>query len=110
VYQALLSVWQAGRDVLVSWRFFKVKTIESPSLVTAPIVFARAIFYKYVIKLLPSFVECVRTCMRAENGPWEINDNLELEETQYGWDVSHSMIYVDQPINTGFSYSEVGLG
>ena len=32
---------------------------------------------------------------------------MTLEETKYGWDVHNTMIYVDQPINTGFSYSEV---
>lgn len=41
-----------------------------------------------------------------ENGPFTITKDLELEETEYGWDVNSHMIYVDQPINTGFSYSE----
>ena len=30
---------------------------------------------------------------------------MRLNETEYGWDVHHNMIFVDQPINTGFSYS-----
>lgn len=42
----------------------------------------------------------------VENGPWTINDDMTLTETQYGWDVNNTMIFVDQPINTGFSYSE----
>ncbi|KAI3426072.1 hypothetical protein D9Q98_008040 [Chlorella vulgaris] len=42
-----------------------------------------------------------------ENGPWTINPaDLTLNETEHGWDVNHHMIFVDQPINTGFSYSE----
>lgn len=41
-----------------------------------------------------------------ENGPWNIRSDLTLEETEYGWDRGASMIFVDQPINTGFSYSE----
>ncbi|EFN52050.1 hypothetical protein CHLNCDRAFT_32614 [Chlorella variabilis] len=41
-----------------------------------------------------------------ENGPWTINpDDLSLTETKHGWDTNHHMIFVDQPINTGFSYS-----
>lgn len=28
-----------------------------------------------------------------------------MEETTYGWDVSANMIFVDQPLYTGFSYS-----
>ena len=41
-----------------------------------------------------------------ENGPWKIRNDLSLEETEYGWDRAAHMIYVDQPINTGFSWSE----
>jgi len=41
----------------------------------------------------------------VENGPWHVKDDLTLVETPYGWDVSNTMIFVDQPINTGFSYS-----
>ena len=42
-----------------------------------------------------------------ENGPYHITEELGLELSEYGWDVNNNMIYVDQPINTGFSYSEV---
>eukprot|EP00193_Tetraselmis_chui_P018622 CAMPEP_0177770264 /NCGR_PEP_ID=MMETSP0491_2-20121128/10822_1 /TAXON_ID=63592 /ORGANISM="Tetraselmis chuii, Strain PLY429" /LENGTH=498 /DNA_ID=CAMNT_0019287447 /DNA_START=178 /DNA_END=1674 /DNA_ORIENTATION=+ len=42
----------------------------------------------------------------VENGPWHVNHNMTLSETPYGWDVANTMIFVDQPINTGFSYSE----
>ena len=45
--------------------------------------------------------------MFYENGPFHITPNLTLEDNPYGWDVGHNMIYVDQPINTGFSYSDV---
>jgi carboxypeptidase C (cathepsin A) len=41
-----------------------------------------------------------------ENGPFKIKDDLTLEENPTGWDVANSMIFVDQPIGTGFSYSE----
>lgn len=40
-----------------------------------------------------------------ENGPYSVNQNMTLSETAYGWDLHHDMIFVDQPINTGFSYS-----
>lgn len=45
----------------------------------------------------------------AENGPYHINDDLSLNRSEYGWDVNSNMIFVDQPINTGFSYSDVSL-
>lgn len=42
----------------------------------------------------------------AENGPFKIKDDLTLEDNPNGWDVSHNMVYVDQPIGTGYSYSD----
>jgi carboxypeptidase C (cathepsin A) len=54
-----------------------------------------------------------------ENGPFHIQPDLTLTETKSGWDVNSNMIFVDQPINSGFSYSdderdrihdEVGVG
>ena len=47
----------------------------------------------------------MRVRARAENGPFKINKDLSLRESEYGWDKSHNMIFVDQPIGTGFSYS-----
>ncbi|EIE20942.1 peptidase S10, serine carboxypeptidase [Coccomyxa subellipsoidea C-169] len=41
-----------------------------------------------------------------ENGPFRINEDLTLDANEFGWDQTHNMIFVDQPINTGFSYSE----
>ncbi|KAL3162857.1 hypothetical protein ABBQ32_009310 [Trebouxia sp. C0010 RCD-2024] len=41
-----------------------------------------------------------------ENGPYHIKEDLSLERSEYGWDVNSNMIFVDQPINTGFSYSD----
>jgi len=43
----------------------------------------------------------------AENGPYSLTHNLTLQENPYGWDVNANVIYVDQPINTGFSWSDV---
>lgn len=45
----------------------------------------------------------------TENGPYHIKDDLSLERSEYGWDVNSNMIFVDQPINTGFSYSDVSM-
>jgi len=40
-----------------------------------------------------------------ENGPYNLEHNMTLQNNPYGWDVNVNMIYVDQPINTGFSWS-----
>eukprot|EP00955_Chlamydomonas_euryale_P097863 365106-Chlamydomonas_euryale.AAC.6 len=41
-----------------------------------------------------------------ENGPYSINDDLTLSETEYGWDVAHTVVFVDQPVGVGYSYTE----
>ncbi|XVF75602.1 hypothetical protein PTKIN_Ptkin13bG0199800 [Pterospermum kingtungense] len=40
-----------------------------------------------------------------ENGPFTIADNMSLVWNRYGWDQASNLLYVDQPIGTGFSYS-----
>ncbi|CAA0815034.1 Serine carboxypeptidase-like 48 [Striga hermonthica] len=40
-----------------------------------------------------------------ENGPFHITDNLTLELNDFGWDKVSNLIYVDQPVGTGFSYT-----
>ncbi|KAI8464535.1 MAG: serine carboxypeptidase III precursor [Monoraphidium minutum] len=41
-----------------------------------------------------------------ENGPYGLNHNMTLFDNKWGWDVNSHMIFVDQPINTGFSWSD----
>ena len=41
-----------------------------------------------------------------ENGPYRINDDLSVTLNPFGWDAMHNTIFVDQPINTGFSFSQ----
>ncbi|CAJ1979244.1 unnamed protein product [Sphenostylis stenocarpa] len=54
-----------------------------------------------------------------ENGPFHIANNLSLTWNHYGWDQVSNIIFVDQPMGTGFSHSsddsdtphdEVGVG
>ncbi|KAJ4777805.1 Carboxypeptidase [Rhynchospora pubera] len=40
-----------------------------------------------------------------ENGPFTISQNMSLAWNEYGWDQVSNLIYVDQPVGTGFSYS-----
>ena len=39
-----------------------------------------------------------------ENGPFKINDNLTLKLNPYSWNTNANMLYVDQPVGTGYSY------
>ncbi|XP_022990308.1 serine carboxypeptidase-like [Cucurbita maxima] len=43
--------------------------------------------------------------MFYENGPFKVTNNLSLVWNEYGWDKVSNLLYVDQPIGTGFSYS-----
>ncbi|PSR98016.1 Serine carboxypeptidase-like [Actinidia chinensis var. chinensis] len=43
--------------------------------------------------------------MFYENGPFAIAKNLSLVWNEYGWDKVSNLLYVDQPIGTGFSYT-----
>ncbi|KAI5648584.1 hypothetical protein M9H77_34589 [Catharanthus roseus] len=40
-----------------------------------------------------------------ENGPFSITNNLSLAWNEYGWDKVSNLLYVDQPVGTGFSYT-----
>ncbi|KAL6276199.1 hypothetical protein ACE6H2_019800 [Prunus campanulata] len=40
-----------------------------------------------------------------ENGPFQIANNLSLAWNDYGWDKASNLLFVDQPIGTGFSYT-----
>ncbi|XP_057953829.1 serine carboxypeptidase-like [Malania oleifera] len=45
------------------------------------------------------------TALFYENGPFKITDNLSLEQNEFGWDKASNILFVDQPIGTGFSTS-----
>ncbi|EOA32583.1 hypothetical protein CARUB_v10015873mg [Capsella rubella] len=40
-----------------------------------------------------------------ENGPFKITNNMSLAWNEYGWDQVSNLLYVDQPVGTGFSYT-----
>jgi carboxypeptidase C (cathepsin A) len=42
----------------------------------------------------------------VENGPYMLNDKGEVEERKYAWDVEANMVFVDSPLNVGFSYTK----
>ena len=38
-----------------------------------------------------------------ENGPYTINDDLSLKRNDYSWNQNSNLVFVDQPVGTGFS-------
>ncbi|XP_010483821.1 PREDICTED: serine carboxypeptidase-like 49 [Camelina sativa] len=40
-----------------------------------------------------------------ENGPFKITNNMSLTWNEYGWDQVSNLLYVDQPVGTGFSFT-----
>lgn len=45
-----------------------------------------------------------------ENGPCSINDNLTTAYNPYSWNNVSNMLYISQPVGTGFSYQKQGVG
>jgi cathepsin A (carboxypeptidase C) len=42
-----------------------------------------------------------------ENGPFKINDDLSLRTNPYSWNNNANLLYVDQPLGTGYSEAQV---
>lgn len=40
-----------------------------------------------------------------ENGPYVIQEDLTLRYSEYGWDQGANILFVEQPVGTGFSRS-----
>ncbi|VEN53478.1 unnamed protein product [Callosobruchus maculatus] len=43
-----------------------------------------------------------------ENGPFSVNGKGELELRNHSWHNNHSVIYIDNPVGTGFSFTNNG--
>lgn len=41
-----------------------------------------------------------------ENGPFTISKNLKAVPRQYSWHLNHNLIYIDNPVGTGFSFTD----
>lgn len=45
----------------------------------------------------------------AEHGPVKVNAKGNLEAREYAWSNQHSVIYIDNPVGTGFSFTNNGF-
>jgi len=43
-----------------------------------------------------------------ENGPYTINEDLSLSKNEYTWNTNANLLYVDQPVGTGYSHADIG--
>ncbi|PHH77245.1 hypothetical protein CDD80_775 [Ophiocordyceps camponoti-rufipedis] len=42
--------------------------------------------------------------LMTENGPCQVQEDMTTKPNPWSWNLKHNMLYVDQPIHTGFSY------
>lgn len=45
-----------------------------------------------------------------ENGPFFVNANKTLQKRKYSWHQSHNLLYIDNPVGTGFSFTDNDKG
>ena len=46
----------------------------------------------------------------AENGPIQVNNDGSLSERQISWNSQYSLLYIDNPVGTGFSFTDSDQG
>ncbi|CAH4013171.1 unnamed protein product [Pieris brassicae] len=46
----------------------------------------------------------------TEIGPFYVNKENELEEIKYSWGQNHSLLFIDNPVGTGFSFTDDDRG
>ncbi|RWS01434.1 putative serine carboxypeptidase CPVL-like protein [Dinothrombium tinctorium] len=46
----------------------------------------------------------------VENGPFKVNKDLTLSKRRYAWTNEYSMLYIDNPVGTGFSFTKNDAG
>ncbi|KAF5282413.1 hypothetical protein FQR65_LT14307 [Abscondita terminalis] len=44
----------------------------------------------------------------AINGAFEVTDDIKLKKKEHYWSQTHSVIYIDNPVGTGFSFTDEG--
>ncbi|XP_046403576.1 venom serine carboxypeptidase [Ischnura elegans] len=46
----------------------------------------------------------------TEHGPFYVDKKMYLKPRKYSWTKSHSVLYIDNPVGTGYSFTENDLG
>ncbi|CAB0040177.1 unnamed protein product [Trichogramma brassicae] len=46
----------------------------------------------------------------TENGPYSVTKNQTLQRRKYSWNLNHNVIYIDNPVGTGYSFTDDDKG
>lgn len=46
----------------------------------------------------------------TENGPFEVTSSGKVKSRKYSWNINHNLLYIDNPVGTGFSFVDKDEG
>ncbi|CAG7822609.1 unnamed protein product, partial [Allacma fusca] len=90
-YSGYLTVNEAYNSNLFFWLFPAIENPDTSSVIL-------------VVNSVPGV--SLMQGIFLENGPFTLNDNLELTEQNYTWAKTHTLIYIDTPVGAGFSFTD----
>ncbi|CAG7678620.1 unnamed protein product [Allacma fusca] len=90
-YSGYLTINEAYNSNLFFWLFPAIENPDTSSVIL-------------VVNSIPGI--SLMQGIFLENGPFTLDENLELKEQNYTWAKTHTLIYIDSPVGSGFSFTD----
>lgn len=69
-------------------------------------LFCSVLIVSYIFRIIGGPGATSMFGLFAENGPFTITAELHLMPRKYSWHLNHHLIYIDNPVGTGFSFTD----